>query len=753
MTTAPAPDRLEEDAGGGISLVRLWAAVRKHWLLVAATAVATLVASAFYTLGQKKIYASSVTVQIEPNPPRPLGNEVQTVVEMGTGAYWSNKEYYQTQFKIIQSRRVAEETARSLGLHRDGAFLANLPPGASAPAADVAIAQAANVLRGRLQVEPVKDSRLVTVTVEDANPARAQRVVTALVNTYLEQNLDDVLTSTTSATDWLRGQLGKLKKELEGSEMALHDYKKDKQILSVSIDDQSNMLREEMQQLNAALIKVRTDLEQIKSRHDELAKVSAKDPTNLPATELLSSALLQRLRENYIDAKRQYDSLVAAGKGANHPDVKSAGARITTSREALLSEVHNIQGAVERDLAAAKQQEAGLGRLFENAKKRALDLNLLEIEYNRLLREKTNTEKLYSVVLERTKESDLTRFMRFNNLHVVDRALVPNTPVRPRLSLGLAVGAFAGLALGLGLALGRDFLDRSIKTPEQLERELRLAFLGLIPAGNQNTASNGYGYGYRARNRDRQNASPSSPHELIVHEQPTSGIAEAARAIRTNILFMAPDNPHRRLLVTSAAPAEGKTTVACCLAIAMAQAGQRVLLLDADLRRPRLHRIFGRTNAFGVSSALLDPSVLDRVTLETAVPNLSLLAAGPHVPNPSELLQSESFGRLLDSLSQSYDRIVIDSSPVVPVTDAVILSTKVDGVVLVVRAFKTSREIAQQARRALVDVGGRLIGAVLNAVDLTRGDYGYRYYQAYGYAQKADPAGAPVEAKSKDHIA
>jgi capsular exopolysaccharide synthesis family protein len=360
---------------------------------------------------------------------------------------------------------------------------------------------------------------------------------------------------------------------------------------------------------------------------------------------------------------------------------------------------------------------------------------LLEIEYNRLHREKVNTEKLYSLVLERTKESDLTRAARFNNLRIIDEPRAPRAPVRPRLPISLLIGGFAGLALGLALALGRELLDRTVKLPEHVEGDVGLTFLGLIPANGGSVGKSPPYYGRRRRRRlqSGENAAP----ELIVHSESTSGIAEAARAIRTNILFMAPDEPYRRLLVTSAGPGEGKTTVACCIAIAMAQAGQRVLLVDCDLRRPRLHRIFQRANDIGVSSALLDMSVLDGARLETEVPNLSLLPSGPHVPNPAEVLQSDSFARLLEALGQRYDRLVIDSPPVAPVTDAAVLSRRVDATVMVIRAFRTTRDLARRAKRSLSDVGARIVGAVLNAVDLDRRDYGYQQYYYYhrdGYA-------------------
>lgn len=711
-----------------------WRAIRKNWLFVASAALAMTLAATFYSLGQTKIYRATATLQIDPTPPKPLGNDVQTVVDIGAG-YWANREYYETQFKIIQSRKIAAETVQILGLQHDGAFVANLPPGRPSPLGEVPVDVAASALRGRIIVEPVKDSRLVVVSLEDANPERAQRVLMALVDTYVQRNVEDVLSSANTANDWLRDQTSKLKKELEGNEMSLHEYKRDKDILSVSIDDQSNMLRGEMTQLNNDLTRVRARAQAVASRRDELNKVEANDPTELPATELLSSPMLQDLRRDYISSKRELNSHLGRGKGTGHPDVAAAAASVETTRAALLAEVRNIKRAVEKDLASTEREAKGLSRLFNGAKRRAMDLNLLEIEYNRLLRNKTTTEKLYSIVVERSKESDLTRMMRFNNIRVIDSALVPSGPVRPNVPFSVSLGLMAGLALGLVLALGRELLDRSVKTPDDVEQDLRATFLGLLPVAGAHA-----GYGRRS-GRNRRGATGERQAALIVHEDPTSGVAEAARAIRTNIFFMSPDTPFRRLLVTSAGPSEGKTTVACSIAIALAQAGQRVLLMDCDLRRPRVHKVFGRTNDVGVSSAVLNTSILDELDLSSEVPNLSVLPCGPHVPSPAELLHSESFSRLLEELQRRYDRLVIDSPPIAPVTDATILSTKVDGTVVVVRAFHTTRDLARQALRALKDVGGNIVGVVLNAVDLGRREYGYYqyyYYKKDGYGPKPD---------------
>jgi capsular exopolysaccharide synthesis family protein len=509
----------------------------------------------------------------------------------------------------------------------------------------------------------------------------------------------------------------------------------------VSLDEQSNMLRAEMAQLNERLTTVRTQIQTLQARNSELQQVVVEDPANVPASELLQNPTLQGLRTRYLAAATERGRLMALGKGAEHPTVRAVDAELKTAKEALLGEVHNLQEAVARDLKIAKKEAEGLSGLFKQAEQRGMDLGLLEIEYRRLQRDKGNTERLYTIVMERNKDGDVTKLMRFNNLHIIDKPSTPRSPVRPNLGTNLAVGGVLGLVLGLGLVFARDALDRSVRSPEHLE-QLGVAFLGLLPESHTAPLAPGE-KSKRRRRRERASAEKASdlPPELTVHSSPRSGLAEASRAVRTNIRFMSPDKPYKTLLVTSAAPSEGKTTVACCLAIAMAQAGDRVLLVDCDLRRPRIHRVFGRENDDGVTTLLLEPESFDASKLETSIPNLSVLSSGPHAPNPAELVNSERFANLFRSLAERYDRIIIDSPPIAPVTDAAILSTRVDATVLVARASVTSREIARRALRTLSDVGAPVAGAVLNAVEVEgRRGYYYYYQYSYGYGESDTPA-------------
>ena len=720
----------------------VWRTVRKHWATALATALLISVSVAFYTLGQTKIYEATAILHFDPNPPRPLGGKVEAVVDMGAGPVWDTREYLETQYQIIQSMRVSQAVVAELGLQRDIAFIYNLPKEAPLPkAAPITEEQAAEILKARIRVEPVKGSRLALLRLQDANPERATRVLSAVADTYVRQNIEIAVEATVQANGWLTEQMNKLKVDLESSEMALHDYKKSNNLLSAAFDDRSNMLREQMAQLNQMLTSSRAKGKEVQARRDQVAKIKVDDPSELPAFELLQSTLLQQLRYQYLEARRQKEALLRAGKGPNYDEVKATEARIEEARRGILAEVRNIQGALDRELAGVRQAEGGLSGLFEQSKKEALELNLLEIEYNRLRRSKENNEKLYSLLLERTKESDLARMLNVNNVRVLDRPRLPRGPVRPNVPLNIGAGILIGILIGIGSAMARAMLDRTIKTPADVEQILGVSFLGLIPEleGSKEV-------GPAAKQR-RRNRSATGGRELIVHELPTSGIAEASRSIRTNILFTAPDHPYKVMLVTSAGMGEGKTTVACCIAIAMAQTGKSVVLVDCDLRRPRMHRIFQKPSDVGLTTALVDEGQDDHIQ-ETEVPNLSVYVAGPHPPNPAELLQSERFKTVLKRLTTKFDYVLLDSPPVLAVTDAAVLSTLVDGVVMVTRAFQTRKELAQHAVRRLTDVGAHVAGIVLNAVNLTKDEYkySYQYYRRGGYYADEPPRSSQAAA-------
>jgi capsular exopolysaccharide synthesis family protein len=725
MAASPIPGTtvFEEAASTLTSALKV---LGKHWVTMVACVIFAAGIALVYSKSQPRIYEATTMLEINPRADQPLGQKDDgSSLNIGAGIYWDTREYYETEYKIMTSDKVLRTVVRDLGLANDPGFVGlKALPSIAIPEEDLV-----DNLRGRLMVDPVKNSRLVLLHVDDTDPKRAARISDAVANAFIDQNLRNAVAATSEAVDWLKGQLDHVKGDLDKNENALHEFKQENNLPSTSINETSNMLRLEMQDLDTALTHTRTKREELSARHAELQKVLENDPDKLPASELLASAYLQSLRLQYQDAVKEHDALLAEGKLDNHPSVKRASEHMAATKGALLAEVKNIKDAVERDLAIVTRQEGGERSLFEESRKQAVDLNMKEIEYHRLDRSREQNEKMFELLLSRMKEAEVAAMMRVNNIRVVDTATEPKAPIRPRTMVNLGVGVLAGLLLGVALGWGREQLDNSLKTPDDLEQRLNVTFLGLLPEMAEDGEGKG-GYGYNRRKRRR----PAKPNELspelIVHEQPLSGIAEAARSIRTNLMFMNPDRPYRKLLVSSAAPSEGKTTVACSIAIAFAQGGQKVCIVDCDLRRPRIHRIFDRAGDAGVTNVIVGNATVDEVVKPTIVANLWSVPAGPTPPNPADMLHSERFKKFLADLADRFDRVVIDSPPVVPVTDSAIISTLVDGTVFVVRAFSTTRHLGHQGLRTLRDVDSPVVGAVLNAVNLSKREYNY-YYQYY----------------------
>jgi succinoglycan biosynthesis transport protein ExoP len=732
-TDAPkAPPAGPADAGAMESVLWLLRAVLKHWPLIAAAVLLSGGIALAYSKSLPKIYEAQALLEFDPDVIKPLGNKTDPLI--GWSAVWDSQEYYQTQYKVMVSDRVMSTVVRDLSLQNDPEFLGYRPQ------APVPLDDAVNMLRGRVTIDPVKGSRLVYIKIQDTNPAQARRLSEAVARAYIAQNLEKMVSATGDTVVWLSGQLDHFKQELEQNENALHEFKKQNDLPSSNLEDLSKMIRMEMQDYDSALTRTRMRLQELQARHTELSKVTADNPDEIAASELLSNAFLQGLRSQYQAAVRERAELVAEGKGENHPAVKKADEKVALSRDHLLHEVRNIQGAVERDLAIIRKQESGEASLYEESRKKAVDVNQKELEFHRLDRMRAQNEKLYAVLLEQLKEADLRRMMNTNNIRLVDPPTEPKAPVSPRTPANVGVGLLAGLLLGIALALLREQLDNTVKTPDDIEHRLHVTFLGLLPELSDDERGDAPAYGRKRRTPRRVPLGTGHP-ELLVHERPTSGVAEAARAIRTNLVFMNPDRPYRRMLITSAAPSEGKTTVATNIAISLAQGGQRVCIVDCDLRRPRLHRIFDRAGDVGVMSVMLGDATLDDVAKPTVVPNLYCIPCGPIPPNSADVVASEKFARLLDELSERFDRVILDSPPTAAVTDSAILSTLVDGVIFVVRSFKTNISLCRSGLRSLRDVDAPIAGAVLNAVNLSKHEYAYYsryyYYRREGYAPHA----------------
>jgi capsular exopolysaccharide synthesis family protein len=691
--------------------------VKRRWTVLAFFLVAvTLVA--IFTLRQQKIYEARASVIIEIDAPQVLGN-VREVYNLGAGSYWSNKEYYETQYKVITSRTVAQKVVQLLRLEGNKEFLgiADLPPAEQAARLEKPV-DYVELVRQSLSVEPVKDSRMVFVKARHPSPKWATRLANAAINAYIQHNLQTRRKITEDAAGWLADQALELKRRMEEAENRLHAFKEEQKILSVSLEDRQNITSQRLQDINQTLNKIQTELDAMESKRKQILDIKAAKLPLDSIDQVIDNRLIQQLKESYFELKEQRAELASRYLPA-HPKFQAIVKKIEVTRQSLDREIDKVLASVESAYQAKRREERTARRRLAKVKAEALEVNKKSLQYGRLKREAETASQLYQLVVKRQKEATLASLQETNNVYKLDPAIAPEVPVYPRVKLNILLAAVVGLLGGIGLAFFLEYLDNTFKSQDDIERLLQIPFLGIIPSIKLEPQIE---EGGEQRLRDNY---------LISH--PKSTVAEACRTVRTNILLMSPENPARRLLITSPNPQEGKSTVCINLGITMAQSGSRVILLDTDMRRPRLHKTFGIDSGLGLTTTILGEADLDAVTHVSEVPGLDVIPCGPIPPNPTELFHTERFRRLIDELTERYDRVIFDSPPALMVADPLILSSMMDGVVLVVKSARTSSDLGRRAVRQLRDVNAPILGAVINDLDIEHRDYGYYYYRHYGY--------------------
>jgi len=703
--------------------------LRRRWA-VAAFFVVTVSVVTLFTLKQPKIYQATSTVIIENQAPQVLGQQVQDVVDVGSGSVWANKEYFETQFNIIRSRKLAQKVVAMLGLDHDEAFLGL--DKITDPKLREAMREKADpaaLVQGGVSVEAVRDSHVVNIHFTDRDKERAARICNAVVEAYVQHNIDHKSDVSRTAATWLQDQLKSLEEQLRTSEVTLFNYKRNNDLVDESFENKQNLSQQKLASITGALNTVQQHRAELSAKVDAIhAALKSSDPLALESLpEVEKSTDITAMRQKLLEAKLELDQLQVR-YGPEFPKLKEATDKVASLKDALSAEQKRVVNSSLNEYKIVTATEDNLIKLLHDAKSDAFDVNKKEMDYKRLAREEENNQRLYDLVLKRLKDIDLSGINTANNVYQLDAALVPGAPIKPRVPSQIALGAILGLLGGLGLAFFLEYQDSTIATQEEVERVLGVSMLGLLPSIKAGA------------NAD------STTRDLFVQHSPKSSVAECSRIIRTNLNFLATERPLRRILVTSAGPQEGKTTSLVSVGITIAQSGQKILLLDTDLRRPRLHRSFKLSNERGLTTLIAEGGEPASVIQATEVPNLFVLTSGPIPPNPAELLHTERFQEILAQLADGFDRVMLDSPPVGAVSDALVLSGYVDGVVMVLKAFQSDRSLCRQTLRALRDVRAKVLGAVLNNVDLDKKQYGYYqgYYYGYGkyYGEGQGPVGA-----------
>ena len=735
------PTLLELDTQGSDShfnFASFWHIVMKRLNTIVLATVVVAVLTAIYTFRMEPVYKATATVEVETTSP-----QLQTLSEVYRQQAGDDYTFLTTQIQVLQSNSLAWTTLQQLGMDREG-IAAGLPKIPGQTPAQIAGARKTALIedfKGGLTVETLKDSRILAVNYESNNPELAANAVNNLIENYKDSNFEARSDFTRHASAGMEEQLQELKSKVEKSQQALIDY--ERQNLIVNVGGKGTINDERLEQLNRDYTMAEGDLDQKQSIY-ELAKANEGQ-----IGIIVEDKILQSLEEKNNDLKTQYADVVTQ-YGPNFPKTKRVHEQLAQMQSLIDAARKQAIGKVQNNYLAAVNRVKLLGDSLAKEKANVGAINERMIDYNILKRDFEINQQLYESLLQRLKDATLSASLQVTNVHVIDPASIPSVPIRPNRKRNLAAGLMIGILLGVTLAFVQEALDTSVRTTEEAERLVNAPALAIIPAETDSQRRK-----QLATNATTPGAVAASGVGLSVLTSPSSPMAESFRSLRTSVLLSTAPRPPQTLLVTSAQMGEGKTSTATNLAMSFAQRQGPVLIIDADMRRPSVAKTLGVGNEKGLSSFLTGAHSLDDVLIQyERIPNLWILPAGPRPPDPAELISSHMMDATLKDLLKRFTQIVIDSPPLLLVTDAVILSAMVDGVILVVSSGTTARGALSRAHRILENAGSRVLGMVLNKVDMRFDTYYGSYYgpyheSYYDEASVSSPSHSPGEGRSR----
>ncbi len=704
--------------------------LRKHQWLIATFLLTVVTVVTIASFKMKPIYQAAARVEVDKESQNTLPFQGVNYDE-----YVDMDNYAETQVKILQSETLALQTINELNLGQYPEFGGS--PGLLAlPHAGGGVARPAilGAFLGRLSVRRVPNSRLVEVQFESGDPELAARVANGHVQNYIEQNFRSKYDATTQASGFLSQELEELRIKVEKSEDARVTYERQNQIWL--IDEKQNITSQTLGDLNKAVTEAQTAL----ASSEALYRMAASGNVDL-LPQVRNSPVIQELTKRRSDLDDSYTAALEQ-YGPNFPKVRRIAEQKKEVEEQLSRAQKIMVDSVEEDYNTARQHLGLLQEALDRQKTESNQLAEKLVQYHILEHDAESNKQLYDSLLQKLKEAGITAGLRSSNIRVVDPALVPTAPAGPQKARNILLSFLVGLVGGIGLALFREYLDNTVKSPDDIESLAGLPSLAVVPALPGSDGHHGH---WPRLSHKTAHQTVSGPRvETLSHTQPKSQISEAFRALRTSLLLSQAEHPPQVILVTSALPREGKTTSAVNLAVTLAQLGDRTLLMDSDMRKPGIRRALnlpiGKDN--GLSSYLAGVAGLDEIVYpHPIISNLATMTTGPVPPSPADLLSSHRMRDAISELRRRFKFIVIDSPPIMAATDAVIVSSLTDGVLLVVRSGETPKEAFTRTRDLLGAVKSRILGVVLNAVDSRAPDYyySYRYYPyAYGYGYGED---------------
>jgi capsular exopolysaccharide synthesis family protein len=681
----------------------IWRIIAKWWWLITAIAVSCLLAAIVISLMITPLYRAQATIEVNPEGVQVVGKEIGQVQP----AESSGREFLNTQVGLLKSRSLAERVARSTNLaNNEAMFDQDLPRAAREGAA-------AGMIQGSVEIQPQRESSLIGIEVESASPDLAARLANAYADNFIQSNMERRYEATSYARNFLQQRIAAVKTRLEQSERQLVDYAQKQGIITLAVDTGGTGSVRQEQSIDAATL-IQTNNSLSAARSDRIAaeqryRQGAGAQSNVAA---ISDPTVQGLGQQRAALEAQYQQKLGLFK-PDFPEMVQLRNQIDALAKEIARQRSSVSGSTSNslraDYQAALARENALQAKVNEGKAGLMALRERSIQYTILQREVDTNRSLYDALLQRFKEVGVAGGVGANVVSVVDRAQVPTGPFKPNLPLNIIIGLFIGLLLGLGTAFSIEWIDDTIKTPDDLGTKLGLASLGVIP---------GVGKGLAVREQ---------------LEDPRSQVSEAYQSVRTALQFSTDHGVPRSLLVTSTRASEGKSSTALALAQTLASLGSSVLLIDADLRKPTFRGPSSTSN--GLSSLLAGGKGVAGCVHPTQMERLFLLPAGPIPPNPAELLASGRFKEILDEALAKFDHIVIDSAPVLGLADAPMLASSVEGTLMVIEAGAIRRAAALNAVNRLRASEARLIGAILTKFNALKVGYGYGY--GYGYGEDA----------------
>ena len=700
-----------------IDLMEILALLKRHIYLFAAIILIVMTFTVAQIYRMVKIYSSTATIEIEPKAANVLGGNMEVVQSGSQGSYYTNKDYYATQYEIIQSRAVAQKVLEMVPgenvLEYLGFDLEKIEPDKIKDIDPVA------VLLAKITVTPQKNSNIVRISVEDKDPEKAAFLANAVASSYIEFNLEKKYFETKDAARWLMDQSVSLKQNLENSEMMLFEFKQSNNVLATTFEAKQELLSNRIIKLTNTLTDQEIKRNALTAKIEEYAHLNIDNPEDGVFKEISKeNAIVGNLKLKYLEVISKINESEQV-YGDKHPKVVTLLADKENIEKTFKSEIEGVISSYNLELKMLDNEMKKNRQMLSESQTEAINLNKLDINYSKLRREVETNKKLYDIVLERSKEADLSALLKNNNIRMIDRALVSKIPVKPRKQIIMLAGFAIALVLASLAVFLVEFFDTKFKSFKELETISGKSLLGIIPKFQQ--------------------IETSQFKEIAFEDKSGKNLAvEAFRSLRTNIKLSNPDSKLKVMLVTSSVPHEGKTIVSSNLAASYSVAGKKVLLIDADMRKPRVHKVFGLKNEKGLSTLIVGEHSIDDVVNKNVYEGLDVVTAGIIPPNPAELLESARFADILKDFSEIYDVVIIDTPPLSPVSDAATIAPLTDGLILAVNISETPRDVFKSVIVNISKPGIIRLGVVVNNIDFKqekkfKSYYGYSYYHSSYY--------------------